>query len=56
MSKISSQTLALLRSIATVGSDYYPETLGHYLICNAPGFFPFVWGIVKGFLDEKTRN
>jgi hypothetical protein len=56
MSQLTTQTHALLKSIATVGSDYYPETLGNYLILNAPGFFPFVWGIIKSFLDEKTRN
>ena len=25
-------------------------------ICNAPFFFTAVWAIVKGFLDERTRN
>ena len=39
-----------------MASDYYPETLGCYFIINAPSFFPFIWGIVKTFLDEKTRN
>lgn len=26
------------------------------LIINAPRLFTMVWGTVKGFLDEKTRN
>ena len=27
-----------------------------YLVVNAPGFFPFAWRLVKGFLDEKTQR
>ena len=30
--------------------------MGLYLILNSPSFFPFIWTIIKGFLDEKTRN
>lgn len=45
-----------MKLAAKVGSDCYPETLALYLIVNAPAFFPFVWGIIKGFLDEKTRR
>lgn len=40
---------------SSLSSDHYPETLGVYLIVNAPGFFPFVWRMIKGFIDEKTR-
>lgn len=50
----NSFALSLLKMAASVGSSYYPETLGLYLIVNAPAFFPFVWRLVKGFLDEKT--
>ena len=46
----------ILRMASQCGSDYYPETLGQYFILNPPSFFPFVWGIVKSFIDEKTRN
>jgi hypothetical protein len=48
--------MSLLKTAATMGSDYYPETLGVYLILNAPSFFPFCWRIVKHFVDEKTRE
>jgi hypothetical protein len=56
MQTLSSAGIHLLRLAAEVGSDCYPETLGVYLIVNAPSFFPFVWALIKGFLDEKTRQ
>jgi len=30
--------------------------MGLFFIVNAPSIFPFFWSIVKGWLDEKTRN
>ena len=56
MSTMNSTAFALLRQAAVVGSDCYPETLGLYLVVNAPAFFPFIWHMVKGFIDEKTRR
>jgi hypothetical protein len=41
---------------SSLASDHYPETLGFYLIVNAPGSFPFVWRMIRGFIDEKTRS
>jgi hypothetical protein len=46
----------ILKSSSVINGDNYPETLGTYLIINAPSFFPFIWGMIKGFLDEKTRD
>jgi hypothetical protein len=56
MQTMSSAAFTLLRQAAVVGSDCYPETLGLYLVVNAPAFFPFIWHVIKGFLDEKTRK
>ena len=56
MSTLNSVGYHLLKLAAEVGSDCYPETLGVYLIVNAPAFFPFVWAVIKAFLDEKTRR
>ncbi len=53
---LNSNGLFLLRMAAKLASDNYPETLGAYIIMNAPGFFPLLWAVVKGFIDEKTRN
>jgi hypothetical protein len=30
--------------------------MGQMFIVNAPFLFTGVWAIVKGFLDERTRN
>ena len=49
-------TYEFAQMAAQVGSDYYPETLGNMFIVNAPMLFSGIWAVVKGFLDEKTRN
>jgi hypothetical protein len=30
--------------------------MGVLIIVNAPSWFPFVWGVIKSFLDEKTKK
>ena len=50
------QTYGLAQIAAQVGSDYYPEVMGNMFIVNAPMLFSGIWAVVKGFLDEKTRN
>lgn len=56
MQIVNQFAVQLLKTAAGIGSAYYPETLGVYLVVNAPGFFPFAWRLVKGFLDEKTQR
>ena len=56
MSTANSQTYGLCKLAAQVGSDYYPEIMGNLYIVNAPMLFSGIWAVVKGFLDEKTRN
>ncbi|KAF8636036.1 hypothetical protein AX15_000193 [Amanita polypyramis BW_CC] len=34
----------------------YPETLHTVAVVNSPSFFPTVWGWIKVWFDEKTRN
>lgn len=46
----------MIQNSSKVGSDNYPETFGRAYFVNAPGFFNFLYAIVKGWLDEKTRN
>ena len=53
---VNREAFQLLKAAAVVGSDCYPETLGLYLIVNAPSFFPFIWAVIRGFVDEKTRR
>ena len=50
------QTYGLAQLAAQIGSDYYPEVMGNMFIVNAPMLFSGIWAVVKGFLDEKTRN
>ena len=56
VSVANSQTYGLCKLAAKVGSDYYPEIMGNFLIVNAPMLFSGIWAVVKGFLDEKTRG
>ena len=37
-----------------IDSAHYPETLGHMVIINAPGFFTMIWRIIAKMLDERT--
>ena len=46
----------MVKGSAQTASDYYPETMGHTFLINAPMLFTAVWAIIKGFLDEKTRS
>ena len=53
---MSSRLYALINKGAQIAGDNYPEQLGGIIICNAPWTFTAVWRIIKGFLDERTRN
>ena len=46
----------MLQRATKLAADNYPEQLGVYLIMNSPTFFPYLWAIVKTFVDEKTRS
>ena len=42
--------------VIKIFESYYPETLGHALIYNAPTVFSAVWKIVKPMLDPAVRE
>ncbi|KAI8813687.1 CRAL-TRIO domain-containing protein [Cladochytrium replicatum] len=44
----------IVQKVSQIAQDYYPETLGHMFIINAPTLFTTVWPIVKGMLDPNT--
>ena len=44
----------MLRKIAQIDQDYYPENLGVTLVVDAPWSFTTAWSVVKMFLDTKT--
>jgi len=56
MKILSKRVYGLIQIASKIGSDYYPEIMGNLYIVNAPFFFTGVWAMVKGFLDERTRN
>lgn len=56
ITSVNKQVYGLVKQAAQIGSDYYPETMGNMFVVNAPYLFSGVWAIVRGFLDERTRN
>ena len=56
MGTIDQTALNLIKQASKTSSDNYPETMGRCIFVNAPVAFTFVWGIIKGWIDEKTRN
>ena len=50
------KTRSLVQYVSKIAQDYYPEQLGQLMIVNAPYLFSTVWSIIKGWLDEKTRE
>ena len=50
------KTRGLVQYVSKISQDYYPEQLGQLMIVNAPYLFSTVWAIIKGWLDEKTRE
>jgi len=56
MKILSKKVYGLIQLASKIGQDYYPEIMGQMFIVNAPLLFTGVWAIVKGFLDERTRN
>jgi len=45
-----------LQEASELATANYPETLGTVVIINCPSFFPTIWGWVKGWFDEVTRE
>jgi len=56
MKLMSKQTYDFVKIASSIAQDYYPEMLGQMFIINAPTLFSMVWGTIKKFVDEKTRN
>lgn len=56
LSVLTGQTKQFLKIASDIGQNYYPEMLGTMYLINTGFFFNAVWTILKGFMDEKTRN
>jgi len=48
--------MRLLKMIIQVSTARYPECLGKYWIINSPLMFTAIWGIIKAWIDEKTKK
>jgi hypothetical protein len=47
LSQVTSDFLTLVKLLAQIDQQQYPETLGKFFIINTPSVFPFVWRMVK---------
>ncbi|KAI0700073.1 CRAL/TRIO domain-containing protein [Cytidiella melzeri] len=45
-----------LQEASSLATANYPETLSTIAVVNSPSFFPTVWGWIKPWFDEGTRN
>jgi CRAL/TRIO domain/CRAL/TRIO, N-terminal domain len=50
------RALSILKEVAQIDGDYYPEMLGKIMVINASMFFSTVWGIIKGFCISHPRR
>ena len=53
---MNKRVYSLVQHASKIAQDFYPEQLGQMMIVNAPMLFTGVWALVKGWLDEKTRE
>mmetsp|Transcript_34179 Transcript_34179/g.61636 ORF Transcript_34179/g.61636 Transcript_34179/m.61636 type:complete len:272 (-) Transcript_34179:466-1281(-) len=56
MKNFGSAARKILRSVAAIDQDYYPEHLGQMFIVNAPTIFRAIWSVVNPLLEERTRR
>ena len=56
MGTLDSNCWNLMKMAGREGNAHYPETLGLFFVINTPVFFRGMFGICKGFLDEKTAR
>ncbi|KIY47637.1 CRAL/TRIO domain-containing protein [Fistulina hepatica ATCC 64428] len=45
-----------LSEASRLATAYYPETLNATVVVNCPSYFPTIWGWLKGWFDEGTRE
>ena len=56
MSKWTKRNIGLTKRFLGLVQETYPELMGKVFICNAPLIFTSIFSIIKGWLDEKTRQ
>ena len=54
MSQVTNDVWKLMKLSNSTTADNYPESLGVFLILNAPFYFRAVWNVIKTFVDART--
>lgn len=54
MSHCGSRCRKVMRQLAKLSQDYFPEMLGAMVVVNAPSVFTPVWSLIKSIVDKKT--
>ena len=50
------RAMPLLKEFFNIDSNHYPERMGLMFALNTPRFFPFIWNLLKGFVDPVTAS
>ena len=48
--------MRFLKNMAELDANHYPERLAHIVVINAPAMLAGAWRIIRGWLDEVTRD
>ena len=48
--------MRFLKSMAELDANHYPERLAHIIVLNAPSMLAGAWRVIRGWLDEVTRD
>jgi hypothetical protein len=56
MAHVSQHLLNHLKNLVSIDNLCYPELLGKMLIINAPWLAVQTWGMIKGWLDQRSQN
>lgn len=56
MAQVFKTNYSFVKYVTKCNSLQYPEYLHTTFVIGIPRIFSFVWNIVKGWIDEKTRN
>lgn len=56
MSMLTGKIKDFIKIASNIGQNYYPEMLGQMFMINTSTMFSFIFAMIKGFIDEKTRN
>jgi len=56
MSMLIGKTKDFVKIASDIAQNYYPEMLGTMFLVNCGMTFSLVWNLVKGFIDNKTKD